>query len=326
MPAITDPPPAVVAAELDALKTALDASIPAKTDDNTLVATWNIRSFGDLTRKWESKSGDSPTRDLHSALAIARILERFDVIAIQEVKSNLRALRDVLKVLGPGWSFALTDVTYGDAGNGERLCYLFNTDRAQLSGLACELVVPEDLDTPYSTAANAFQRQFVRTPYAVSFRAGRDTFVLVTLHVIYGDRGSDRRKELEGIAKWLREWAERTEDYSQNLICLGDFNIDREGDDQYMAFTSTGLKPAPDHTNLPRTVFDDSHETGALSNFYDQVAWFETLKGKPYLTMQYKTGGNFDFRGILKQGMSTRSMSYRISDHFPLWVEFERLR
>lgn len=323
MPKITDAPPAYVTAELDALRIALDDAIPSRTGENILVATWNIRSFGNLTRKWKSQPGDSPTRDLHSALAIARILERFDVIAVQEVKANLRALRDVLKVLGPDWSFALTDVTRGDPGNSERLAYLFNTARVQLSGLACELVVPEDIESPFASTANAFQRQFVRTPYAVSFRAGKDTFVLVTLHVIYGDRGSDRRRELEAIAKWLREWAERTEDYGQNLICLGDFNIDREGDEQYMAFTSTGLKPAEDHKNLPRTVFDKP-ETEELENFYDQVAWFETIRGKPYLTMQYRTGGNFDFRGILKRDLSIRSMSYRISDHFPLWVEFAR--
>lgn len=323
MPAITDPPPNYVATELADLKTALDAQIPPKAGDNILVATWNIRAFGNLTRKWTSGPNDSPTRDLHSALAIARILERFDVIAVQEVKANLRALRDVLKVLGPHWSFALTDVTRGDPGNGERLAYIFNSNRVQLSGLACELVVPEDIDSPFASPANAFQRQFVRTPYAVSFRAGKDTFVLVTLHVIYGDSSDARRKELEAIAKWLREWAERTEDYGQNLICLGDFNIDREGDEQYLAFTSTGLTPAPDHQKLPRTVFDKP-ETEELENFYDQVAWFETIKGKPYLSMDYRGGGNFDFRGILKRSLSNKSMSYRISDHFPLWVEFGR--
>ena len=322
---ITDEPPVDVAAELAALETALDTQVAAKSDTNTLIATWNIRSFGNLTRKWKAGGSDSPKRDLHSALAIARILERFDVIAVQEVKANLRALRDVLKVLGPDWSFALTDVSYGDPGNGERLAYIFNTKRAQLSGLACELVVPEDLDSPFNSPANAFQRQFVRTPYAVSFRAGRDTFVLVSMHVIFGDKGSDRAGELRAIAKWMREWAERTHGYNQNLICLGDFNIDRKGDPQWEAFTSTGLAPAPDHEHLPRTVFDKDDKPGA-DKFYDQVAWFRTVRGRPYLAMEYKTGGMFDFRGILKTDLSIRSMSYRISDHFPLWVEFERKR
>lgn len=323
MPLITDTPPPAVARDIATLSDALDAQVPARAADNVLVATWNIRVFGNLTRKWASGGTDTPKRDLHGALAIAHILERFDVIAVQEVKANLRALRDVLKVLGDHWSFALTDVTHGDPGNGERLAYLFDTRRVQLSGLACELVVPDDLASPYATAANAFQRQFVRTPYAVSFRAGRQTFVLVTLHVIYGNKGDERQAELAAIAKWLRRWAEQEDDYGHNLICLGDFNIDRAGDPQYVAFTSTGLTPAPHHVNLPRTVFDNP-ATPDPKSFYDQIAWFQTVRGRPYLTLTYRRGGNFDFRGHVLPALTNLQLSWRISDHFPLWVEFER--
>lgn len=323
MPTITDPPPSDVAAELEQLVQALDASVPAKASDNILVATWNIRAFGNLTRKWRSDAGDSPRRDLASALCIAEILSRFDVVAVQEVKANLRALRDVLKKLGPDWAFALTDVTYGEPGNGERLAYLFDTTRVKLSGLACELVVPEHLDTPFATPANAFQRQFVRTPYAVSFFAGGHTFVLVTLHVLYGKSGSEREQELTAIAKWLRAWAEREDDYGHNLICLGDFNIDRAGDRQYQAFVSTGLQPADDHAGLPRTVFSKPDRPD-LDSFYDQIAWFRTVRNKPYLTLGYRRGGNFDFRGLVMSDLTQEQLSYRVSDHFPLWVEFTR--
>jgi endonuclease/exonuclease/phosphatase family metal-dependent hydrolase len=322
-PAITDAPPADVAAEHAALAAALNATVPAKTAKNLLIATWNLRAFGSLTRKWHSAAADSPRRDLHAALCIAEILSRFDVIAIQEVKADLRALRDVLKKLGPDWAFAMTDVTQGDPGNGERLCYLFNSARVKLSGLACELVVPEDLDTPFQTPANAFQRQFVRTPYAVSFLAGDQTFVLVTLHVIFGNKGDDRRQELAAIAKWLRLWAEQEDDYGHNLICLGDFNIDRVGDPQFLAFTSTGLTPAKDHAGLPRTIFAKPGKP-ELDAFYDQIAWFETIKGKPYLSLKYKKGGAFDFRNLVMKDLTLQALSFRMSDHFPLWVEFER--
>jgi endonuclease/exonuclease/phosphatase family metal-dependent hydrolase len=322
-PAITDPPPPDVAAELATIATALNNAIPAKGVNNLLIATWNLRAFGSLTRKWHSTSGDSPRRDLHAALCIAEILSRFDVIAIQEVKADLRALRDVLKKLGPDWAFALTDVTQGDPGNGERLCYLFNTARVRLSGLACELVVPEDLDTPFATPANAFQRQFVRTPYAVSFLAGDKTFVLVTLHVIFGNKGDERRQELEGIAKWLRLWAEQEDDFGHNLICLGDFNIDRAGDPQFLAFTSTGLTPAPQHAGVPRTIFSKPGKP-ELDAFYDQIAWFQTIKGKPYLSLTLKSGGAFDFRNLVMNDLTLQALSFRMSDHFPLWVEFQR--
>jgi exonuclease III len=322
MPAtIFDAPPSHIAADIKALKKALNAQIPKRANGQVLIATWNIKAFGNLTREWQSTPADSPRRDLHSALIIAEILSRFDVIAIQELKGNIRAFRDILKKLGPDWSWVTTDVTYGQPGNDERLAFLFNTKRVKLSGLACELVVPEDLNSPYASTANAFQRQFVRTPYAVSFAAEDKTFVLVTLHVIFGKKGADRRQELTAIAKWLRNWAEQLDDFGQNLICLGDFNIDRAGDPQFEAFTSTGLTPAPDHAGLPRTIFDKP-EKSDTNNFYDQIAWFETLRGKRYLTIDYRGGGNFDFRPVVMTGLDNAELQWRLSDHLPLWVEF----
>jgi len=180
----------------------------------------------------------------------------------------------------------------------------------------------QDQSVSLSLPANAFQRQFVRTPYAVSFLAGTKTFVLVTLHVIYGDNSAGRIGELTAIAKWLRNWAEQEDDYGHNLICLGDFNVDRINDPLYQAFVSTGLTPAPDHAHLPRTVFDKGQPE--LDSFFDQVAWFQTVKGKPYLTLPYRKGGNFDFRGKVMANLTVQQLSFRLSDHFPLWVEFGR--
>lgn len=79
--------------ELQNLNFDLDAKIPAKKlDKNLLIATLNIRAFGDLTKKWESEGDDSPKRDFHSISCIVEIIKRFDVIAAQEVKGNIRAL------------------------------------------------------------------------------------------------------------------------------------------------------------------------------------------------------------------------------------------
>ena len=81
-PVVTEPPPEEVAADLERLRSALDESVPAKAlDRNLLVATWNVRAFGDLTEKWVSSEEDTPKRDLHSLLCIAEIVSRFDVVA-----------------------------------------------------------------------------------------------------------------------------------------------------------------------------------------------------------------------------------------------------
>ena len=56
MPKITERPPREITDELAELRAALDEDIPPKAlDRNLLVATWNIRAFGDLTEKWTSR-------------------------------------------------------------------------------------------------------------------------------------------------------------------------------------------------------------------------------------------------------------------------------
>jgi hypothetical protein len=320
-PAILEPP-ARAREELAGLEAALDAEVPAKVvDRNLLVATWNVRAFGDLSDSWERGGDDSPKRNLADALAIAEILSRFDVIAVQEARANLRALRHVLKALGPDWGLILTDVNPPPAGNGERLAFVFDTRRVRPSGLAAELVVPDEWLRSGRIGAGALREQFVRTPYAVSFASGAQTFILVTLHVIYGKEAADRTGELAAIAEWLGDWARRTaEDYNQNLICLGDLNVDRKGDPNYEALTSTGLEPPAELEGLSRTISD---KPGA-EHYYDQIAWF-TQRGRAQLTLTYEGAGHagrFEWTKHLLTEMETQEKSWHISDHYPLWVEF----
>ena len=307
--------------EFDRLVAALDTTIPSKElDRNILIATWNIREFGSVTKKWRATSGDSPKRDLYSVRCIAEIISRFDVIAIQEVQDNIRALRYALKVLGPEWNFTLTDTTRGRLGDSERIAFLFDTRKVNMSGLACELVVPPEWLS--EIAEDALRRQFARTPYAVSFRSGDKTFILVTLHVVWGGRAADRVPELTAIARWLSEWAGEINAWDHNLIALGDFNIDRHGSALYQAFTSTGLTVPPDLHRVPRTIFADQEDP--LEKHYDQIAWFTGDANVPALSLTYLRGGHFDFADIVmrSRGLTNNQLSFRISDHYPLWAEF----
>jgi endonuclease/exonuclease/phosphatase family metal-dependent hydrolase len=215
----------------------------------------------------------------------------------------------------------LTDVTKGDPGNGERLVFLFDTRKVQLSGLACELVVPQEQLA--RIAPDAFDRQFARTPYAVSFRSAGKTFILVTLHVVYGEKAEERIPELKAIADWLAAWASDVNAWDQRLIALGDFNIDRRGDKLYNAFTATGLHAPEDLNRVSRSIFSDPEKPN-LNKFYDQIAWFTGDEARPGLSMKYIRGGNFDFTKVaLKSRNLTKSqLSWRISDHYPLWAEF----
>lgn len=322
MPDILDSAPAKVALELAGLKSALDLAIPAKNaGKNLLIASWNLRAFGSLTRKWTATGNDSPKRDLRGLRAIIEIISRFDVIAIQEVVGDLRALRDMMKYLGNDWSFLMTDVTAGDKGNNERMAFVFDRRRVQPSGLAAEIVIPPEWRDVLGPGT--LDRQFARTPYAVSFRAGKQTFVLVTLHVEFGDSSDDRVQELRDIARWMREWADRSNRWHQSLLTLGDFNIDRRGDDLWQAFTSTGLTVPEDLHKVPRTIFSDP-DNPDLDKFYDQIAWFETGSKRQRIELEYVKGGGFDFLPHVYRdtGLSKSSISFRVSDHYPLWTEF----
>lgn len=325
MARITEAPPPEVVADIEVLKAALDDTVPAKRlDHNLLVATWNLRAFGGLTEEWHAGPDDSPRRDLHSLLAIAEIVSRFDVVALQEVRGNLKALRHMLKALGSDWSFILTDVTRGAAGNDERMAFVFDTRRVKPSGLAAELVLPPEWHGQ-AIADSAATRQFARTPYAVSFastgRGYQRTFILVTLHVLYGSSASGRTGELKAIAEWLAAEARDVNAYDHNLIALGDFNIDRKDDPNYQAFVSTGLRVPAELHDLPRTIFPGE----GSERHYDQVAWFTGESGAPALSIRYAgRGGHVDFVGrvLADHDLDRQSLSWKISDHYPLWVEF----
>ncbi|HEX8050010.1 MAG TPA: endonuclease/exonuclease/phosphatase family protein [Solirubrobacterales bacterium] len=330
MPEVTDKPPVEIREELAALRGQLDSEVPEKREDNLLVATWNIREFGGLTDKWVSESGDSPKRDLGSLLRIAEVVGRFDVVAIQEVQNDIRALRHLLKALGDRYTVILTDAVEDDKGDDERLAFVFDQERVQVSGLACELVVPLNWSTKKKPKTGisqlALDRQFARTPYAVAFKRGDATFILVTLHVIWSGTSEDdiaeRAKELSSIATWLRSWAKDVNSWDQNLICLGDFNIDRKDGALWQAFTSTGLT-VPDALSQPRLIGDKP-----LKGFYDQIAWFTTEEDgqeRPLLAMSFDGSADmFDWSktALANSGLTAQQKSFRISDHSPLWVEF----
>jgi endonuclease/exonuclease/phosphatase family metal-dependent hydrolase len=329
MATITDKPPAATRAELTALRRQLSREVPRKSDDNLLVATWNIREFGGLTDKWKSTAEDTPKRDLHALACITEIVSRFDVVAIQEVQANIRALRHLLKGLGDRYSVVLTDAVVDDDGGNERLAFVFDRERLEVSGLACELVVPLNWTKPKdqrpAIAKLALTRQFARTPYAVAFKRNGSTFILITLHVIWGgtkkSHMAEREAELSSIATWLRSWAEDANSWDQNLICLGDFNIDRRDGPLWQAFTSTGLT-VPEQIDRPRKVGKKPQK-----GYYDQIAWFtEDRAGEePLLALRYDgKAGLFDWSQtvLANSGMNTGQKSYRMSDHYPLWVEF----
>jgi endonuclease/exonuclease/phosphatase family metal-dependent hydrolase len=301
--------PRFVVEDIARLRRRIQASgMPGKlTDGNLLVGTWNVRAFGEVYPRWEENPG-SPKRNLRALAYLVEIMRRYDVIALQEVKRDLSGVRLLLEWLGPDWGMIVTDVTLGEEGNTERLAFVFDRRRVQPSGLAGEVVLPPG---PQGEPA----RQFSRTPYAVGFRAGSERFVLVTAHIRYGSP-EERTPEITAlaghVAREIRNRVVAASAEEENLIVLGDFNIDKRSDDpNFQAFVSTGLWLPPQLEHL-RTA------TGSTPKFYDQIAWF-----RPEFDLRYTDcAGVIDFAGTIYPELSLQEMSFRVSDHLPLWVEF----
>ncbi|WP_163222637.1 endonuclease/exonuclease/phosphatase family protein [Bacteroides sp. 214] len=305
------------------LRSQLDKEIPSKTaTDTLLLATWNIREFGD-------------NRRLESLYYIAEIASRFDLIAIQEVAANLKGLEHLVSLMGSNWDYIVTDSTDGTAGGGERTAYLYDKNKVFFRKMAGEIVLPGNkliLD----------EHQFARSPFCVAFQAGWFKFHLVTVHIYYGkSSGVDPRRvaEIESIAKFLTNRSKKEE---TSYVLLGDFNIPKCGDEMMQALEKNGF-------SIPDCIKEHPSDLGATKH-YDQIAF--NLKLDQTMTIfseKDQKAGAFNFTksvytpedlntyrsyfdrkntdGKTEKQIESYYLSkwrtFQMSDHLPLWVELK---
>lgn len=252
-----------VVENLITLKTNLSKKVPAKTtDQNLLIATWNIRDFD------SNKFGHGYRLD-ESYYFIAQIISSFDLIAVQEINKNLDGLNRLMYILGPNWDFLTTDVTEGSGGNGERMTFIYDIRRVQFKKIAGEIVLPKNNQIKGDV-------QFARTPFIVSFQSGWSKFSLCTVHIYFGsDTGEDLKRrinEIDGIAKFLKK---RADDDLENLLVLGDFNIISPEHKTMKALLDNGfeipsqIKQEPVGTNTFQTKHYDQIGVRAKSNYFN---------------------------------------------------------
>lgn len=184
---------------------------------------------------------------------IAQVIGSLELMALQEVREDLSALRRLMQMLGPNWSFLVTDVTEGAAGNGERLAYVYDSRKVRLGGLVGEIVLP------------GARRQFARTPFTVGFEVLGSSLQLCTTHVYYGAARAvapRRLAEIRGVAEWLAARVREASAWSPNVCLLGDFNIFRRTDVTYGAIVDAGfvvpeaLQAVPG-SNVPKNKLHD---------------------------------------------------------------------
>lgn len=244
-----------------ALRKQLNAQVPEKTATQTLLlATWNIREFGE-------------NRLPESSYYIAEIIDHFDIVVIQEVNSKeIGGLENVLSILGNNWAYVISDGVEGPTGGNEAMAFVYNTNKVKFTGLAGEIVLPDD------KLMNGVQ--FARTPFMVSFRAGWFDFKLCTVHIYYGKdtvKGIYQRrlKEIETVSDFLLK---RQESDDVSYILLGDFNIPDTKGEYFNALveerykTKGGTEKSKEKFFIPEEIRKHPTDLGQVSH-YDQIAF-----------------------------------------------------
>ncbi len=287
-----------VAQRLRALRDQMADQVTSKTSEHDLrLATWNLMHFGNGGGYW---------RQIDAMLYIAEIIDHFDLVAVQEVNTNLDQLKDLMKnYLGEAWDYIVTDTTGGDLGNDERMAFLYRKGKVTFSKLAGEIVLPDGQTIVGGSGVEnsmefARHHQFARSPFLVGFQCGWFAFKLCTVHIYFGnppkrpDGMSDadykqlkadymtiRKTEIQSLATFLgdRQRGERrreledlkrkgwdTQQSEANYILLGDFNIVSPEHETMRALKGAGFDIPDGMEELPTTL-------GSTKAFYDQIAY-----------------------------------------------------
>lgn len=275
------------AARLLAMRRSLAELRSRKRDGSLLLATWNIRDF-------DSNYYGYGHRLPESFFYIAEIISCFDLVALQEINRDLSALLRVMDILGREWDYIVTDTTEGRGGNGERMAFVFNTDKVWFRKIAGEVVLPSGQlivpavkvkppavleaegpaeEQPPTPEAG---QQFARTPFLVAFQSGWFRFSLCTVHIYYGaDSGEKLERRIAEIRSLVRFFAGRQDNENQserdelgaveNYILLGDFNVVSPEHRTMEALVSEGFV-------VPEQISGDALPESAREHFYDQIA------------------------------------------------------
>ena len=325
--------------------------VPESQPNRLLLASWNIANLGAQKRP----------RRAHTV--IAHILDRFDLIAVQEVNDNYRDFVDIVERLGGEFDFVLSDT----AGNDERLAFVYRKNKVELRNLFGEVALRpreyprrnvrvhyrQNRRDRVSTLRNFRFVPFDRNPFIGSFQSGAVDFVLANVHLYFGSfqhsaRTEKLRKkyarrvlEIHALAKWARTRSEGGNALDRDIVLLGDMNIPNmdKNEATITALQEFGWRSVDivDEDHIGTRPQDLSHIGGTnLGNdkTYDQIAFApESLGGRV-------TGhGVFDFdnavfsskwREISSQlthgravSLFNRYVKFHISDHRPIWVELK---
>ena len=249
--------------------------------DEISVATWNIQVFG-----------QSKMRKPEAMKVIVDMVRRFDVIAIQELRSKDQSVIDefLAMVNSDGYAYDIVvGPRLGRSSSKEQYLYLYDTNRIELlDGSVYTVYDPKD--------------RLHREPLVASFRVvgalsgNAWTFTLVNIHTD-PDEVDDEVNALDDVLRMVRQT-----DSEDDVILLGDLNAD-----------ARNLGELRDLPNLMWTVSGQPTNTRGTKS-YDNIL-FSGVSTSEFT-------GSAGIIDLETEYALTRDQALDVSDHLPVWATF----
>ncbi len=267
-------------------------AIPQRTDSNVIVASYNIKWFGN---------------EPHDLAKLALVIENFDVCGIEEVKkeSEVKRLAQVLNQwTGYDWGYVYGVRTHRPHGRyHEAFAAVWRRDRVQLGN---------------GLISNVWDKKesYRNDPYVVSFKRHNFDFALVLIRTRwYIDNDGTRAGEVKQIGKFIN-WI-KTFLKERDIILAGDFNY--SGGSQVMKNMSqaSGLKQIDPNA---KSTFKKDYSGYASS--YDHI-YISSSDTSEFIDGQCAL---LDATLLVYGGRSIDNMKdskKELSDHLPVWAAFD---
>jgi len=256
------------------------------------IASWNVLNLGE----------DTPVDER------AEIAAQFDIVALQEVESLggvERLRRRIEQVSGTSWGEAASPKT-GTGNAAEYYVFLYRNDRVK--------GVPEG---PRGVYPEASATDFSREPSFATFKAGNSGFTLVTVHVTFAS-GAAITAEVGRLADaWT--YVQNLDPKENDVLLMGDFNRDKPTHTAFSRLKALGVTNVIAGDGVFTTLGSKANQVG--SNWYDNI-WID----RQYTAHEFT--GRFGVDPIhLRYYQNSEhphlEVRKRISDHCPVWAEFE---
>jgi endonuclease/exonuclease/phosphatase family metal-dependent hydrolase len=203
------------------------------------IGTWNLEHLS-----------VRPNKDFQG---IAKVAQKVDFLAVQELMNEdaLQALaKELTKQTGKHWS-SMASHAVGRSSYKEMYGFVWRDD----------VVAYEDGAVTYLDRNDTFERE----PYSARFKSLRDgtTFVVATVHILYGKSQSDRASEITALSSYWA-WLKDTYPGNNQIMLMGDFNTPPTSP----AWDNLDASARPLVLNGASTL---STTDGKFSNLYDNI-------------------------------------------------------